>query len=450
MASTWKKSRDNKTKVSQTKLLNYARKFFTVDASGSTMGNIINKEAVMVHELSGNLEDSVTKWGSSCDRPILLKTIPYPDGSQSNRYWFGDRGGTYPETILEQDAAIQRIRQCNLWYLMTDGEVRNRDVQALTNLSNSEHLTNVPVCIVIFGNKTSSPALTNVSVGIPFYVSATEAMILFKDIKSDQIWVIASKGIFSSLSNATNELDLSSWENLACFKNEEDLKRSTLQIEITAAEDRIDTSAVSLGPEWNHNMKVLVDVDALLQQQKIDGADLARLLKEDTFQQLALVCKIRNQLTGLRDLISRHKQQRVAVTFKDLHGASVVLKKIRTKKLGREELNQLESQLRDAHAANRRTYEFQRNHPSNEVRQADETNRLIDRALAILANLERSEYTADILDRKSNRARRADLLSRQDAAIHYLTLDLSRGDAYRSTCNICCGEDQIMSVFLNN
>ncbi|KAL9610593.1 MAG: hypothetical protein Q9167_004719 [Letrouitia subvulpina] len=275
-------------------------------------------------------------------------------------------------------------------------------------------------------------------------------MILFKDIKSDQIWVIAAKGAFSSLSNATDELDLSSWENLTCFRNEEDLKTkcSTLQIEVIVAEDRIDTSAVSLGPEWDQNMKMLVDVDALLQQQEIDGVDLACLLKEDTFQQLALVCKTSNQISRLRSFISRHKQQRVVIHLEDLHGASAILKKLQRDTRRREERNRLMSQLRDAHTANRRAYEFQRSHPSDRLRQVKETNRSIDRALAILADLERSEYTADILDRKSNRARRADLLLRQDAAVHSLTLDLSHRYAYRSTCDICCGEDQIMSVVL--
>ncbi|KAL9043237.1 MAG: hypothetical protein Q9214_003571 [Letrouitia sp. 1 TL-2023] len=249
MGSTWKKSRDTKAKVSQRKVLNYARKFFAVDASRSTERVIIKKEAIMVYELSENLKDSVTKWGSSCDPPIPLKRIPYSSEPQLN-------------------------------------------------------------------------------------------------------------------------------------------------------------SAVSLGPEWDQNMKMLVDVDALLQQQKIDGPDLACLLKRNVFQQLALVCKTRNQLRELRGLISRHKQQRVVVTLKDLHDASAILKRMqKRKKIGREERNQLRSQLWDAHAANRLTYEFQRSHPSDEDRQANEINRLIDRAFAIIANLERSGYTADILDRKSNWAR---------------------------------------------
>lgn len=153
MAPAWKRARDTKAKVPQRKFPNYARKFFAVDASGSTTGKVINREAIMVHELSGNLEDSVTKWGSHCDHPVLLKTMPYPDNSRLSRYWSGDCGGTSPETILEKNASIQRIRQCDLWYLMTDGEIHDHDVQTLTNLSNKEHLTNVPVCIVIVGKK---------------------------------------------------------------------------------------------------------------------------------------------------------------------------------------------------------------------------------------------------------------------------------------------------------
>jgi hypothetical protein len=68
-------------------------------------------------------------------------------------------------------------------------------------------------------------------------------------------------------------------------------------------------------------------------------------------------------------------------------------------------------------------------------------------ALRQLADMEKSGYTADILSRRSNRARRAETTDSTDSAVVLSTIDFS-APAFRGECQICCGEDEIMSVVL--
>lgn len=116
-----------------------------------------------------------------------------------------------------------------------------------------------------------------------------------------------------------------------------------------------------------------------------------------------------------------------------------------------EEMDKLMEQLRRAHAANRETYLNLQNSPSEESLLCNEISRLINQGLAIIASFEKASYTADILNRTSNRAMRSGLVSAADAEIHLSALDLSDGsDAFRGTCPICCGEEQIMSIVLKS
>lgn len=78
-----------------------------------------------------------------------------------------------------------------------------------------------------------------------------------------------------------------------------------------------------------------------------------------------------------------------------------------------------------------------------------ELNRTIDRALAVLAETEKAGYTADILSCKSNRARRADVLTSSSAEIYLSGLGLSDNvKAFRGARSICCGVNETMSIVL--
>ena len=450
MGSSWKQSQDF-TKAPAPKVsLTCARKFYAVDASGSTAGKIIILEGQTVKRFHANPQSTVARWGSTCTEPVSVDSTFDAGGNLKNSYWRGDQGGTYPQCVLDREAAMSRIQSADMWYLLTDGEIMSNDVEELAARANQYHVSNVPICMVIVGELRATPEMTNISVGIPFYAAASEAIILFKDASSRKLYVVAAKGPFMALAKNT-DVGLGQWDNLASFASEDAFNEACdiRGIEITRSEDRMDTSAVSLGPAWDATTKTLVDVTTLLAERRIDSKDLDNLLEESAFQQLTLICKTRHQISDLRAFLLRHKQQEVFIQLEDLHGAGPTLQKLQACGDNEEAKQQLAQQLREAHAANRKTYLELKNSPSEEARKARDTNRAINRALEHLANTERTGYTAGILDRKSNRARRADILSAEDAEVRLSSVDLSDAvKGFRSTCSICCGEDQIMSIVL--
>ena len=420
-----------------------AKKFFAVDASGSTFGPIMKAQAKVVWGFHGNSDDTIAKWNYSCELPRLLNNVPTD--------FFHGLGGTQPASILRNVQAVDAIRNSDLWILLTDGQIDAHSVAELTRLAEEMNALQVPVVLVITGQQQATPAQTAISVGISFFASAREALILFKDYETGQISLIDAKGCFAPLKMA-DDADLSSWRSLKRYANEEAFNKHCreLAIELVQDKDRLVSRAVSLGPEWDAaTANVLVNVPILLEQKQLRLADLRSLLKEEAINRLALICKTRGQLRVLRDLIIGHKQQEIIVRLEDRHGALKVMDKLQSDDVKPEERSQLMNQLRQAHKANRETYQALRDSPSEESRRATEINRLIDRALRMISDLEKSSYTADILSRRSNRAMRADVVSAADSSVYLASLDLSsKQDSFNGTCAICCGEEQIMSIVL--
>src|SRR5207248_1242238 len=73
-------------------------------------------------------------------------------------------------------------------------------------------------------------------------------------------------------------------------------------------------------------------------------------------------------------------------------------------------------------------------------------NQIVDAAMRALASIEAASFNAEILDRRSNRARRAEMVS-SDNSVPIANLDLE-GPACRGYCLVCCGDDEIMSICL--
>ena len=449
--SEWKQQILNdapeESKITHISLSN-AKKFFAMDSSGSTLGRIIQAELAFVKGFHMNSEDTVAKWDDSCERPQLVDEI-------EPNFLEGIGGGTSPDQILRNASAVEEIESSDVWFLLTDGEICQGGVAGLTNLADELNLIHIPVVLLIVGKKTSSgPAMTNISVGVPFFANSQESLILFKDQTAGEIFVVAAKGSFASLINTADEsslADLSGWESLPMYCNEADFAQrcEELGIKFVSQKDRQITKAVSLGPNWDSTTHSLVDVTKLLAQAVVDQSDLASLLEDEAFHRLSVICKTRNCLQSLRHLLQRQKQPEIVVRFEDCHGASNILEAMQNSELSVQESNKMREQLREAHAANRATYLHALNSPSIEAQKAKDLNRLIDRALASLADIQSSAYTAEILGRKSNRARRAGVANASDAEVHVLHVDLSNSvDAFRGTCSICCGESQIMSIAL--
>ena len=275
-----------------------AKKFFAVDSSGSTMGAIMRAQANAVAAFHGSHDDTVTKWDHRCEMPQILDNVPAS-------YFAEASGGTSPDTILRQRAAIDSIRESDLWFLITDGEIAEQNVVELTQLAEVVEVIHVPVVILIAGRRySSSPSNTNISVGIRFFAAARDALILFKDYSTGRLYLIEAKGSFAPLKNESSRdsIDLSAWASIPDYQNEAAfVKRcGELAVNLTQHQERRSpTRAASLGPEWDAATNALVDVPTLLIQQQVRLQDLRNLLREETITQLAVSYLFRSSISLL-------------------------------------------------------------------------------------------------------------------------------------------------------
>ncbi len=428
--------------------LTAAKKFFAVDVSGSTHGRIIEVEGQLVKNLSLNDADTVCRWDSICDeRPQLVSKLLHKS------YW-SSRGGTCPEVILQQSSVLENIRSSDMWLLLTDGQVSDRAVASLTNRASSLSLMDIPIMLVIVSDGTTrSPKATNISIAIPFFAGASNAVILYKDAESGEFYVVAAKGCFSALFPDGDSLDddLATWSRLPTFADEcmFTTRCESLGISVVQSQDRQGLRGISLGPTYSSATGCTINVDKLLEKFRVDPQDLMDLLEEEAMRNLAIICKTRGYLEKLRSFLIRHKRQVVAVRLEDRHGAGEIMRRMESVDLGLEQMNLLRTQLRAAHVSNRSAYTQILESPNEEARIATELNRFINNALAWIASIEKASYTADILCRKSNRAMRADKLNASDADLHLLAMNLSdEVNAFRSACCICAGDNEMMSIVL--
>jgi hypothetical protein len=138
-----------------------ARKYFAVDASGSTGGAPLSAERVFAENIyqagkGPHYSDSaVTRWGTKCDNPTK---------DWSKIRWKSDRGGTYPSQILLNPVSLDAIRTCDIWFLITDGEVWENEVHDLARLGQKEGIFSCPTVFLITSVQSESPSTVNVSV----------------------------------------------------------------------------------------------------------------------------------------------------------------------------------------------------------------------------------------------------------------------------------------------
>lgn len=166
-----RKGEDPTTSTTSPKMsFDMSRKFFAVDASASTMGKIMEAQEIFVRGFHGNSDDWVTKWDHNCQTPRRVDDAP-------DNYYFGC-GGTSPDCILRLPAAVQSIKESDLCVLLTDGDIYDKRVTRLTGLAGETNIFQVPVILLVVGGRYNHPVHTNVSVGIPFFASAQEALLL--------------------------------------------------------------------------------------------------------------------------------------------------------------------------------------------------------------------------------------------------------------------------------
>ncbi|KAF2816177.1 uncharacterized protein BDZ99DRAFT_433163 [Mytilinidion resinicola] len=431
--------------VQYTSFLN-SRSFFAVDASGSAGFNsnsVLNSERVFVESVPVNQEARVAKWGQECDAPRRLSTIK----------WKADHGGTTPSSILNKKEALECIQKSDCWFLLTDGQVFGSDVNQLAELAMEHDVLSIPVVFLITGSRGSTPETTDISVGISFFANSHDTLILFKEVETGRIYIIAAKGCFSVLNTRASARNLSSWDEITKFKNEREFFQhcKSLDISVPKYEYRRNLpKGVSLGPEWEkvHHGPVYVDLDQLVKAAALPDDELFPLLAEEAFNNLCIAFKIRRRIAELRPFIAKHKSQQVTPQLEDVAGAAKIISGMGEEGITLSQKKDLQERLREAHAKNREHYQerIATFSSSPEVQVVRKRNQLVDAALRQLTEIEYSGFTAEILARSSNRARRAAVVSSDSTlALANLNFDVP---SYKGYCLVCCGDEEVMSISL--
>jgi hypothetical protein len=445
--ASWKIVPDpNAKKIEYTSFLK-GRKFFAVDDSGSTAGSILRREREFVDYVRQKFptdSDSISLWGTHCDAPTKKFELAK---------WKSDHMGTRPAEILKQTAALNAIQKSDVWFLLTDGEIYDSDVHQLAELAHEHEVLNVPIFFVIVGSRGRSPDTTNISVGISFFAGSQDTLILFKETETGKVYVIAGKGCFAPLGGSAAAQDLASWAAMPAFANEAEFFKHCegLDIKLAKAESRASfPKGVSLGPEWEkaQNGPTWVDLDVLTEAGVLCDEDVADLFAEEAFNVLAVAYKTRRRIPELRSLVQAQKVEQVSPKLEDVSGAASIVLKMGDPELTGDERKELQERLRAAHVINREHYqktisEFARSPKEQSLRKR---NQLVDAALRALATIESASFSADLLSRRSNRARRAEVVA-SDTTIAMTNLSFE-GPSYKGFCLICCGEDEVMAICL--
>lgn len=429
--------------------LDNARQFFAVDASGSTMGRIIKREQAFVEKLHVNhTDDHALTWGSYCGRP---------QQDFCRIRWEDCRGGTAPDVLLRNHEIINTITSSDVWYLLTDGEIPTSSVNGLSAAAIKAGILNVPVIFVITGRKASRPAELDISVGVTFFANASDVLILFSEPISDEIYVIAAKGCFACLapSDGVETLpDLDSWDAVRKIKNEAELIQLCCEqgVRIQTAESRpmLVTGNIRLGADWEAvNPGTCLHLDSLFNAPLLSGDDIEQLLADTAWNALSVACKTRGRIQDLRAFLIRQKIEQITIRLEDISGAAAVVTQLSAPGIDLPTRDGLSQRLREAHATNRRHYEdaVEHNRQTSQQETVRRRNRLINAALESLSRLQYTTYTAESISRSSNRARRAALVTADDD-FPMVNLDLNIASAFRGTCHLCCGEDEVMSIVI--
>ncbi|TKX21816.1 hypothetical protein C1H76_6313 [Elsinoe australis] len=424
----------------------HARQFFAVDASGSTYGTIIEREHEFVKRLANGSKDMASTWGSYCNTP---------ESDLDKITWRADMGGTSPSAILKHPGVLSTILGADVWYLLTDGRIYESDVPVLVREASESGAVNVPVVFVITGVKAHRPTSLDVSVGISFFANASDVLVLFKDETTSHIYVLAAKGLFAPLAVNGNgsEPDLSSWDLVKKLDSEQDFvdfcEINNLKIPTAESRPNGPGSLVDLGEQWRmQNAGASADIALLLEPElELKWHDIEALLAEEAFNNLAVACKTRNRIHDLRRLLQSKKVEELNVKLEDIAGAAEIVACLADPAVQGTARAHHQQQLREAHATNRCYYQaaLRDVEQSPKTHQMRKQNRLINDALFHLADLERSTYTADILGRSSNRAKRATAIEPGKEML-ISSLDLETPIAFRGKCHLCCGDNEVISI----
>lgn len=188
---------------------------FAVDISGSTRGKCLDQEKAAVASMTMRLEPSALIYQSH--------VLPWDGRSHgcisTDQFKDLEAGsGTDPSVVLENPLSRHYLQRARVWFLMTDGYIKERHVNKFANAIPTHGLHGTASVIILFGYRFHLPFECNVSVGMSVFAVAPHCVFLFHDVTTGQVYVFQAKGSFASLlsdqSKFTSFGPTTRWEDL--------------------------------------------------------------------------------------------------------------------------------------------------------------------------------------------------------------------------------------------
>ena len=318
-----------------------------VDVSGSTAGNVLSKEKEVIDTLCNGLRPTalekvdVVPWSHWVQPLIKANTLDLLISD----------GGTKPSTLLSTSASNQALSKCSAWFLLTDGEIDDDEIQNFSQGITQNGLHGIACVIILFGYKSIRPVDCNISVGLSIFSTASDCLFIFHDIDSNKAYILQSKGHFNALlPGGCNELLLNNttlWGHLPQFSYS-----SLFQLRIPAPR-KLEVDDVRL------QNKKTVNLDDIY-HNRIDAATATEIMEnDDNLKTVLLTAQLRGRDADVRRWISGQAIQHVDALHTprpdiDSRASETMLMLLDALRIGEspDVLGNLRKALRSAHAAN--------------------------------------------------------------------------------------------------
>lgn len=187
-----------------------------VDVSTSTTGLILSQEALAISQICHRLSEEAREKG----KVLPWSGVALPVCQLTDSAYLRPSYGTDPSVLCSDATHTTALKECDLWFLMTDGHVDEKDIQNFAYGIARNGLHGTTCVIVLFGYLPNLPSELNTSVGISVFAVAPNCLFLFHDVESGTIYVLQHKGCFTTVfkdvwSNNPVLDHTTSWENLA-------------------------------------------------------------------------------------------------------------------------------------------------------------------------------------------------------------------------------------------
>lgn len=169
----------------------------------STHGSILRSERNVVDQLcvlrpfyrKYPVLTTLLPWNNQSPKTIPVSTIRHDHFSYAPT-----PEATDPSSIYLNESYVKALHGCSVWFLFTDGEIHDKEIDAFRNNTSKLGLYDAKCVVVVFGSAAEAhPAAVNTSIGMSTCALAPNSLFLFHDYPTGAVYLLQAKGCFEVL-----------------------------------------------------------------------------------------------------------------------------------------------------------------------------------------------------------------------------------------------------------